>query len=66
MREKLLQFAAEKKVIAVNFNAASGAKLISASGTIIEVSNDFMVMQDIYGNAIIVPFTGIAYIEVKR
>ncbi len=66
MREKLLQFAAEKKVIAVNFNAASSAKLISASGTVIEVGDDFMTMQDIYGNVMIVPFQSIAYIEVKR
>jgi hypothetical protein len=66
MREKLLQFAAEKKVIGVNFNAAAGGKLISASGTITEVGADFMVMMDIYNNAMIIPFQSIAYLEVKR
>ncbi len=66
MREHLLRIAAEKKVVGVNFQAASGAKLISASGTILEVGDDFMIMQDIYGNTMIVPFMGIAYIEIKR
>lgn len=66
MREKLMQFAAEKKVIGVNFNAAAGGKLVSTSGTIVEVGADFMVMQDIYGNVMIVPFHSIAFLEVKR
>ncbi len=66
MREKLLQFAAEKKVIGVNFNAAAGGKLVSTSGTITEVGADFMMMQDIYGNAMIIPFQAIAFLEVKR
>ena len=66
MREKLMQYAAEKKVIGVNFNAAAGGKLVSTSGTIAEVGDDFMMMQDIYGNAMVIPFAAIAYIEVKR
>ena len=66
MREKLMQYAAEKKVIGVNFNASSGGKLVSTSGTIAEVGDDFMMMQDIYGNAMVIPFSAIAYIEVKR
>ncbi len=66
MREKLLQFAAEKKVIAVNFSAAAGGKLVSTSGTVVEVGADFITMQDIYGNMMIIPFQAIAYLEVKR
>lgn len=66
MRERLLQLAQSKQVIAINFPAAAGGKLLSANGTIKEVGEDHMVMQDIYGNVMIVPFTSIAYIEVKK
>lgn len=66
MRERLLQFAESKQVIAINFPAAAGGKLLSATGTVKEVGDDHMVMQDIYANVMIIPFSSIAYIEVKR
>ncbi len=66
MREKLRHLASEKRVVGVNFNAASEAKLVSVSGTIVEVGGDFMTLQDIYGNTMLIPFMSVAYIEIRR
>lgn len=67
MRERMEELAREKRSIAVNFAAApSGNKLVSINGTIATVSDDHMVVNDMYGNVMIIPFASIAYIEVKK
>lgn len=66
MRERLLELANAKKQVAVNFAAAAGGKLVSISGTVAQVGDDHMIMQDIYGNLMLVPFVSIAYIEIKK
>ena len=66
MRRRLIEFMQGKRQIGVNFPAAAGGKLFSASGTIVEVGDDFIMMQDIYGNAMLVPIASIAFIEVKK
>lgn len=66
MRECLEELARTKRGIAVNFAAAAGTKLVSINGTIATVADDHMVMVDIYGNTMIVPFVSIAYIEIKK
>ena len=66
MREQLLKLVAENKTVAVYFPAAAGNKLQSATGNIREVGDDYLMMTDIYGNAMLVPLTRISYIEVKK
>lgn len=66
MRERLQLLADSKTQVQINFPASAGGKLVSASGIIKEVYDDHLVMNDIYGNAMIVPYVSIAYIEVKK
>lgn len=66
MRKYLEALLAEKKAIQVNFAASAGAKLVSISGTIAEVGDDYMILHDIYHNIMFVPFQGIAFIEIKK
>ncbi len=66
MRSRLEEWCKAKRTIAVNFSAAAGTKLVSTNGTIAEVGDDYMIMTDIYNNTMLVPFAGIAYIELKK
>ncbi len=66
MRDRLEQIAASKKVVSVFFPASSGGKLVNAAGTITEVGADFLMLADIYGNNMLVPFAAISYIEIKK
>ncbi|MDR1535334.1 MAG: hypothetical protein LBU64_09595 [Planctomycetota bacterium] len=66
MLKYLEELARDKTKIAVFFSASAGNKLISANGVITEVGADFMVMTDIYGNIMLIPLAGIAYIEIKK
>ncbi len=66
MRKYLEELAAQKKAIQVNFAASTGNKLVSISGTIREVGDDYMILHDIYGNVMFIPFSGITYIEIKK
>ena len=66
MRERFIKLAQEKRQVQVNFAAAAGGKLVSASGIIMEVGEDFVVMNDIYSNSMIIPFSSMAYIEIKK
>lgn len=61
--QELLQ---NKNQVNINFTAATGTKLVSISGTVREVGEDYFTLFDIYGNAMIVPTTSVAYIEVKK
>ena len=66
MRQRLEMFAANKQMLAFNFNASAGDKLVSINGTITEVGDDFIMIRDIYSNSMFVPFASIAYIEIKK
>ncbi len=66
MRARIEQIAAAKKVVSVFFPASSGGKLVNAAGTITEVADDFLILTDIYGNSMLVPYAGISYIEIKK
>ena len=66
MRERLEEFARNKNQIAVNFAAAFGAKLVSVAGTVAEVGDDYMIMNDIYANVMLIPFGNIACIEIRK
>lgn len=66
MRERMRQLAESKKQVAINFAAAAGGKLVSISGIVVEVTDDHMIVNDIYGNHMIVPYVSIAFIEVKK
>lgn len=66
MRERLLQLIADKRQVQINFPAAENGKLVSASGTIQEAGEDHLILRDIYGNTMIVPYASISYIEVKK
>lgn len=66
MRQRIEVLITEKKQVGVNFAAGAGTKLISISGTIVAVGNDHFLINDIYGNSMMVPFSGIAYIEIKK
>ncbi|MCC8109949.1 MAG: hypothetical protein LIQ30_13085 [Planctomycetes bacterium] len=66
MREKLQELADTKRVVAVSFPAANGNKLSSITGTIVEVGDDWFILHDIYGNVLLVPLTGLSYIELKK
>lgn len=66
MRDRLNELIVSKKVVAVNFAASAGDKLVSASGTFREVGDDYTIMADIYNNTMMIPLTSIAYIEIKK
>ncbi len=66
MRTRLEEWRQAKRSIAVNFSASAGTKLISTNGIIAEVGDDFMMLTDIYGNTMLIPFASIAYIELKK
>lgn len=66
MREKLQEYAAAKSMLAFNFAASAGDKLVSINGYITEVGDNFIIIKDIYGNAMFVPITSLAYIEIKK
>lgn len=66
LRQRLEAFAQAKQSIGVNFAASAGTKLVSATGTVIEVGDDYFAMNDIYGNSMVVPTAGVAYIEIKK
>lgn len=66
LRERLEVFITTKQNIQINFPAGHGGKLLSASGIIKEVEEDHLLMADIYGNTMIVPMSGIVYIEAKK
>lgn len=55
-----------KQQVAVNFSAAAGGKLVSASGTVASVGQDYFILLDIYGNSMVVPVHSMAYIEIKK
>lgn len=64
---KYLQELAERKVqVQVNFGAANAGKLISISGFVSEVGDDFALLKDIYQNTLLVPLASIAYVEIKK
>lgn len=66
MRTLLETLKAEKRQLTVNFPAAHGGKLVTASGIIVEVGDDYFLMADIYGNHMLVPTASVAYIEIKK
>lgn len=66
MRQQIMRLIEEKKQVNINFAAGDGSKLISISGIFMEVGDDFAIARDIYGNQMIIPIQGIAYIEVKK
>jgi hypothetical protein len=66
MRQKLEHFMQSKQMLAFNFAAAAGGKLVSVNGMVSEVGDDFVTIADIYGNSMIIPFVSIAFIEIKK
>ena len=66
IRDHLNDLITTKKVVAVNFSASAGDKLVSASGTFKEVGDDYTIMADIYNNTMLIPLVSIAYIEIKK
>ncbi len=66
MRQKLEQFQSDRRMLAINFAAAAGGKLVSVSGLVSEVGDDFVAVADIYGNTLLIPFGSIAFIEIKK
>ena len=66
MRQKLEEFAASKAMLAFNFAASAGDKLVSINGYITEVGDNFIIIKDIYHNTMFVPVTSLAYIEIKK
>lgn len=66
MRKRLEDLIASKKNVNINFSAASGARLVSVAGTVTEAGDDFLVLTDIYGNNLLIPYAGIAYIEMRK
>ena len=66
MRKYLDELVRNKSKVSIYFPASSGSKLVSASGIIVEVGDDFIAMSDIYGNNMLIPLSGISYIEVKK
>ncbi len=66
MRQKLEHFMQAKQMLAFNFAAAAGGKLVSVSGMVSEVGDDFVAVADIYGNTMIIPFGSIAFVEIKK
>lgn len=66
LRERLETLIQGKQQVSVNFPAGAGTKLISASGTITSVGQDYFMLLDIYGNSMVVPFASVAYVEIKK
>lgn len=66
MREYLEQLSREEKKIQVYFPAASANKLVSLAGTIYQVGDDYIILQDIYANHMFIPIASITYIEVRK
>ena len=66
MRQRIEQLIAQKKNVNINFAAPSGTRLVSIAGTISEVGDDYLILNDIYGNWNIVPFSNIAFIDVRK
>lgn len=66
LREYLESLVKTKQQVGINFPAGAGTKLVSASGTIVSVGEDFLLLNDIYGNSMAVPFAGMSYIEIKK
>ena len=66
MQERLKQLMESKAIVAINFMASAGAKLVNITGTIAEVNDGSLTLNDIYGNVMLVPFNSIAYLEIKK
>ncbi|MCC8189803.1 MAG: hypothetical protein LIP77_04075 [Planctomycetes bacterium] len=65
-RQCLETLIASKQQVGINFCAATGTKLVSISGIVAEVGDDFFLIHDIYGNSMAIPFTAVAFIEIKK
>ena len=66
MRQILEGLIQSRQQVGVNFSAGAGTKLISTSGIVVEVGEDYFMLHDIYGNSMLVPTASVAYIEIKK
>lgn len=66
MREYLEQLSRDKRNIQVYFPAAAANKLVALAGTINQVGDDYIILHDIYANAMFIPIASITYIEVRK
>lgn len=66
LRERLESLVQSKQQVSVNFAASAGDKLVSASGTVHMVGEDYFLLYDIYANTMVIPLFSMAYLEVKK